>query len=1021
MAKKAPPRKKSAAPPRARRGQGAPRRAPDHAKPAQSGVSLRAGESARSALVIAGVGASAGGLEAFSQLLQALPEDPGVAVVLVQHLAPQHESALPVLLSGRTHLQVVQATEGMRVERNHVYVIPPNVQMSIHNDVLHLLARPSDRTQYMPIDYFLHSLAESAQDRAIGIILSGTASDGTAGAREIKAVGGITIAQNPETAKYDGMPRTAIASGFIDLVLSPAEIAAELVSIARHPLRQTHAIIAAAPALEQQTPTAPGDQAMDQIFGLLRSSSGVDFRRYKRATIERRLQRRMVLHKFTRLELYIRYLRENPAEVQALYDDILIHVTRFFRDPDMFNALTEQVLPKIVANGSDEQPIRIWVPGCSTGEEAYSVTIVLLEFLGEHGHAGPVQVFATDIGDASIAKARSGSYPESIAADIMPERLRRFFSKVDGGYRINKAVRDVCIFARQDLTHDPPFSKVDLILCRNVLIYLGTDLQKKLMGVFYYALRPTGFLVLGNAETIGASALYTAVDRKHRIYQKKAGTPHAHEIDLRMDYGPGRQVHAGKLGAVRHSEAKTVENEATRLIQDRFAPPGVIVDNNFTVVQFRGQTGGFLEPAPGEPSTNLLKMARDGLLHGLRMALQQARKTAAPVRKRGLRVRSNGGWRDLNLEVLPLVAADRVHFLVLFDEVTGGGAPKARERAGGRPSSDDVVTRGGRRNARHTARLQQELASSREYLQSIIQDLEAANEELQSANEEVLSANEELQSTNEELDTAKEELQSTNEELNTVNEELHGRNDELSRVNSDLVNLLSSVQIAIVIVASDLRIRRFTPMAERVLNLISSDVGRPISHVKPNIDCPDLEELISQVIDTVTPCEREVRDQEGKQLSLRIRPYKNLENRIDGAVLALFETDGVRRQPPSDEYLKGVIDSVDQPMLLLGEQQRIRACNRAFAHSFGVRPADVIDEVIYNLDGGKWNTTRLHALLESELPTNPVVDGVEIDHDFSEADRRRIVITGRRLGTAGARGAMVVLAFRETSGDVNKR
>ena len=977
---------------------------------------------AESGLVIAGVGASAGGLEAFSQVLQALPDDPGLSIVLVQHLAPQHESALPVLLSGRTHLQVEQAAEGMRVERNRVYVIPPNVQMGIQNDVLHLLPRPSDRTQYTPIDYFLRSLAESAQDRAIGVILSGTASDGTAGVREIKAVGGITIAQSPDTAKYDGMPRAAIASNFIDLVLTPPDIAAELVSIARHPLKQARPQAATSESAREDLEATP-DQQMEQVFSLLRSSSGVDFRSYRRPTIERRLHRRMVLQKLTSLEQYIRYLRDNPAELHALYGDILIHVTRFFRDREAFTALTTQVLPELLKRQSDDQAIRVWVPGCSTGEEAYSVAIAILESLAEQNRSVPIQVFATDISEPSIEHARAGIYPESIAADVTQERLRRFFAKVEGGYRINKVVRDACIFARQDLTRDPPFSKLDLILCRNVLIYLGVELQKRLMRVLHYALKPNGFLILGAAETIGSSAdLFATTDRKYRIYQKKAGS--SADLGFQPDHPMVDVVQPRRPATpTRGDTTRTVDAEATRIIQERYAPPGAVVDANLNVVQFRGQTGVFLEPAPGEPSLNILKLARDGLLHGLRDALQQARKTRTTVRKRGLRVRVNGGWREVDLEILPLIASDRSHFLVLFDEVTGG-ASKYRARRDPVPTAGSEPAASREPRNRRVNRLERELASSREYLQSIIQDLEAANEELQSANEEVLSANEELQSTNEELDTAKEELQSTNEELNTVNEELHGRNEELSRVNSDLVNLLSSVQIAIVIVASDLRIRRFTPMAERVLNLIPGDVGRPISHIKPNIDCPDLEDLIAEVVDTVTPCEREVRDAQGNALSLRIRPYKNLENRIDGAVLALFEVHGDESHEDAArrayECATTVMDAAHEPMLLLGDELRVRGINRAFSERFNISAAAARGKPVYELADGQWNIDRLRSLLEGNGVGTRSVDSVEIEPDFLPADRRRLAVNARRLSADGEREPLLLLTFAE-HGDRGRR
>jgi two-component system CheB/CheR fusion protein len=965
------------------------------------------GKSAASDLVVAGVGASAGGLEAFSQLLQSLPQDPGLAIVLVQHLAPLHDSALALLLSGRTNLPVVQATEGMQIERNHLYVIPPNVQMGIENGRLHLMPRPSDRSQYTPIDFFLHSLAESFQDRSIAVILSGTASDGTVGVREVKAVGGITIAQKPETAKYDGMPRAAIATGLVDLVVSPSEIAAELVRIASHPLR--HAPSPAPEADEQEEElTGPRREHLEQIFTMLRTLTGVDFRRYKRPTILRRLQRRMVLHKITRVEEYLTFLRENLGEVHALYQDILIHVTRFFREPDSFAAIATHVLPKIVAARRDGQLIRVWVSGCSTGEEAYSVAIVLVEFLGERLGTVPVQIFATDVSEAAIEHGRAGLYSESIVADVSSARLRRFFTKVDGGYRISKTVRDLCIFARQDLTRDPPFSKLDLIVCRNVLIYLGTELQKKLMGLFHYALKPTGFLLLGNAETVGPhTELFAVADKANRIYQKKlAGVP---EVHFRIDQSPAVPLQLRRGTALVREDFRTVQAEANRLMQDRYAPPGVIVDDNLRTIQFRGQTGTFLEPAPGDPTLNVLKMAREGLLHELRSALQEARRTKAPARRKAVRVKTNGSWRMIDLEVLPL-PAEQPHFLVLFEDPTRG-AERPRQRPAGRRR--EPMPRG--RASAQVARLQQELASSREYMQSIIQELEAANEELQSANEEVLSANEELQSTNEELDTAKEELQSTNEELNTVNEELHGRNEELSRLNSDLMNLLGSVQIAIVIVASDLRIRRFTPMAEHVLNLIPGDVGRPIGHIKPNIECPDLEDLIVQVVDTVTPYERNVRDGGGKWYSLRIRPYKNIENRIDGAVLALFELESDRpyeeRLKQAQHYVETIVDTVRQPVAILDSTLRVKTANKPFCERFALRPGEVEERHVHELGNGELNIPQLRTLLEDVVTKHTRIEDVELGHEVQLLDGKTILINARRIEAPEGHEALVVLAL----------
>jgi two-component system CheB/CheR fusion protein len=856
---------------------------------------------------VIGMGASAGGLEAVGTILAGLQHDAGMAIVIVQHMAPKQESLLPGLLGHRSALPVIRAEDGMPLQADRVHVIPPGMILALDDGKLRLSAVPGDGRPHMPIDHFFTSLAAYAGPQAIGVVLSGNASDGALGLREVKEAGGITIAQDPQTAKYDSMPRAAIGLGAVDLVLPLPQIAEELIRIVQDPLVRRARPAAAAAAAAEQEWAAPGhdaatgvDENLTRIFTMLRSASGVDFTHYKMPTIRRRMHRRMVLHKIQRLDQYVRFLQQKPGEVVSLYQDILIHVTRFFREPESFEALAHEVLPAIAAQRRADQPIRVWVPGCSTGEEAYSVAITLLEFLGDQSHAVPVQLFATDVSESAVERARAGLYPESIAADVSAERLRRFFTRVDGHYRIAKNVRDACVFARQDITRDPPFSKMDLILCRNVLIYLGPLLQRRVMNVFHYALKPTGFLMLGAAESIGThTQLFEIVDKRQKIYARKAAAVRSDVDFTHARLGPRVSADAAKLPPVEARGPTLIQNEANRVLLSRYAPPGVIVDDELQIVQFRGQTGKYLEPAPGEASLSLLKMAREGLLYGLRAAIQEARRSNDPVRKDRLRVKTNGGSTEVTVEVVPLTTAvEGRHFLVLFHEHPRGdghAAPPPAPRRGKAAASK--ARRASRKEATaedelQVARLQQELVANREYLQSIIQDLEAANEELQSANEEILSSNEELQSTNEELDTAKEELQSTNEELNTVNEELQAKNDELSHVNSDLVNLLASVQIAIVMVSNDLRIRRFTPMAEKVLNLIATDIGRPIGDIKPNIDYPDLEKLIAEAVDTMTIQEREVQDRNGNRLQLRIRPYKNVENRIDGAVLALFEMDG---------------------------------------------------------------------------------------------------------------------------------
>jgi two-component system CheB/CheR fusion protein len=962
---------------------------------------------------IVGVGASAGGLEALSQLLAALPATFEMAIVLIQHLAPQHESALPVLLGSVTKLPVVQAAEDMRVEGGRVYVIPPNVQMGIRDGVLHLNPRPTDRSQYNPIDFFFRCLAESAQDQAIAVVLSGTASDGAAGIRDVKAVGGTTLAQRPETAKYDGMPRAAIATGMVDLVLSPSEIAVELAHLGSHSF--------ARPRSEPLTdavghPDVASDADLARIFAMLRVATGVDFRLYKLPTILRRLQRRMALHKLTSAAGYVRYLEETPSEIGLLYQDILIHVTRFFREPDSFEALAAQAFPEIVKVRRGETPIRIWVCGCATGEEAYSVAIALLEYLGDQAGTFPIQIFATDVSERAIEVARNGLYTDAVAADVSPERLRRFFTRVEGGYRIGRSVRDLCVFARQDLSRDPPFSKLDLILCRNVLIYMNAALQRKLMAVFHYALRPNGFLMLGNAETIGAqSDLFGIADKKHRLYAKRTGGA-ASTVQFPVDALPASQAAPRRDATHARDEGRSIQHEANRVILERYAPPGVVVDADLHIVQFRGQTGDYLEPAPGDPSLSVLKMAREGLLYGLRAALQTAREKNVPVARDGLRVRSSGGWCEVNLEVVPLLVGERHHYLVLFHEAhpaaRGSGARRTRKvQAHPAPKPNEIA---------FTA-LQQELAASREHLQSIIQELEAANEALQSANEEILSSNEELQSTNEELDTAKEELQSTNEELNTVNEELHGRNEELSRVNSDLVNLLGSVEIAIVIVASDMRIRRFTPMAERVLNLIPADVGRPIGQINPNIDCPDLEALIADSIDRVVANEREVQDRSGTWYSLRIRPYKNVDNRIDGAVLSLFDVDSERRREQevraARDFARAVQDAVRQPLVVIGEDFRVHSVNRAFCAAFDVLAAQVEGRDVFAFTTRGFALASVRDQLEPILRKGAPFDDVLMSQGVPGAGERQLRASGRRIEPVGDEGAFTLLALEEATED----
>ncbi len=965
------------------------------------------GEDAESAvrrpLTIVGVGASAGGLEAFSRLLEQLPADTGLALVFVQHLAAHHESALPHLLRGATRMPIQQAEDGMALEPNHVYVIPPGMQLEIDDGRLRLAPRPEDGGIFMPVDIFYHSLANYAE-RAIGVILSGTASDGADGLREIKARGGITLAQEPDDAKYDGMPRAAIATGAVDRVLPVAELAAELVRLSRHPF------------LAVRKPRRGGEEIefaedeMRQVFDQLRKVAGVDFTHYKPGTIQRRLQRRMLLHKLEDVQGYLKFAQEHPEEIEALYKDVLIHVTRFFREPESFEALKDHVFPHI--RERDPESIRIWVPGCSTGEEAYSVAILLVEALGEAVNKIGIQIFGTDVSEDAIEQARRGVFPDSVANDVGKERLRRYFSKTDGTYRIGKNVRDLCVFARQDITRDPPFSNIDLVMCRNVLIYLGSTLQKKVLGIFHYALRQDGYLMLGSAESVGAqSELFEPVDKRQRIYSKRP--VHTPPVSFPLEYGQNRQ--AGERPRRRRAEASPYAN-AEQLLLDVYAPVTVLVDENLKIVQTRGKTGHFLELAAGDPDLNVLKMARPGLLHGLRSTLHAARRDEKPVRKEGLRISFNGHGEVVDLVVYPLTVQNAQHYLIAFEDASRRQPDPATVPA---QEAEDIEASSDRHCAERVRALQEELETNRDYLQSTIQDLETANEELQSANEEILSSNEELQSTNEELDTAKEELQSTNEELNTVNDELQGRNEELSLANSDLVNLLSSVDIAIVMFSLDLRIRRFTPKAEEVLNLIKGDIDRPIDQIRTNIECPDLSEMIACSIDQVEPVEREVRDVDGRWYSLRIRPYKDLQNRIDGAVLTLVDIDTTKRQAAAlqeaHRYAEAILQCVTQPVLVLDGSLQVVRANAGFLEEFKVEESETVGRHISALGNGQWDIPSLRELLEKVLPERKAIDNYRVTHDFPQIGSCTMGLCARAIEDSRDGIGLILLAITEVS------
>ncbi len=948
---------------------------------------------------IVAIGASAGGLEAFSEMLNALPDDTGLALVLIQHLDPTHDSMLAALLAKKSSLPVNQVTDGMTVQPNHVYVIPPNATMGIHDGLLKLIERAKGGVRNMPIDYFFESLAAYAKDSAIGVILSGTATDGTYGLRAIKAEGGICFAQDEKSAKFPGMPASAIASGCVDFALPPRKIAAELARIARH----------TKPALlgpAGDAGPADGDSNIRKLLTMIRNATGTDFSQYKSSTIRRRIARRMLLNKVSDFAGYVESLRRDSVELDALYHDILIHVTRFFREPDAFRTLETQVIPELMKGREEGKALRVWVPGCSTGEEAYSIAMVLSEYLSGRRARTPVQIFATDLSEMSIDQARAGIYSGTTLADVSPERLAQFFVKSNGNYRVSQAIRDMCTFARQDLAQDPPFSRIDLISCRNVLIYFEPALQKRIVAAFHYALNNGGILLLGKSESLSAfPELFTAVEKKGKFFRKKPGANS-------LQFAPARaydRVGQGGRNVKPPAPGLELQKEADRIVWSRYAHSGVIVDDNLEILHFRGDPSPYLAPAPGAASLHLMKMVRGELMVDLRAAFQRARKENTPVRREGVRVTTGGRTRELSLEVIPLAALDAEQrcFLVMFEESRSRPAEGTKVEKS-RPRKEENST---------VAKLHQELSATREYMQAIIEEQETTNEELNAANEEVLSNNEELQSTNEELETAREELQSTNEELVTLTEQQAARNVELNQLNDDLKNVLDGIRIPILMLSNDRRIRRFTPAAEAMFNLLPADVGRPIENLRPNLDLPDLKPLIARTIETLNPQEYEVRDLEGHYYTMNMRPYRTSDNRIDGVLISMIDTDAIKRILEESEraraYANSIVETVREPLLVLDAELCIVTANRAFYDSFRFSPKEVEKKVLFDLAAGGWNIPELRLSLDEIREGGTYFNDLKLTHVFPQVGRRNLLLNARRLKLTGDGAGMILLAMED--------
>ncbi|MDX8520754.1 CheR family methyltransferase [Mesorhizobium dulcispinae] len=879
---------------------------------------------------IIGIGASAGGIGALQKFFPEVPSDSGFAYVVIQHLDAEHESVLASIIQRSTAIETQTAAEGVEIEPDHIYVIPPGVSVTIEKQQFRVAKMAATRARRTPIDDFFTSLAREQSEHAAGLILSGTGSDGTIGLRAIKEHGGLTLAQ--ESAEYDGMMRSAVQSGLVDMVLPAEEMADKLVGYFSHANRTES---------ERDRRKREVAEQLSRIAALLRTRTGHDFSGYKDNTILRRIQRRMQVLQIDDPTAFYERLRDEPQQVDLLFQDLLIGVTSFFRDPQAFDALERFVIPKLFEDRKPDETIRVWVPGCATGEEAYSIAMLLKE-AAPRGAASPnLQIFATDIDERALEVARAGRYPATMATDVTPKRLKEFFSREDGTYRVASELREVCLFSAHNLLRDPPFSRLDLIACRNLLIYMGPELQEKIVPIFHYALRNNGYLFLGSSENVTRHArLFSTIDKASRIFQKRGGA--AHRLPEFPLAAAARQT---TPHARQRATTVTLQDVAERLLVERYSPAYVVINAAGELMHSSGGTGKYLELAAGAPDNNVFSMARRGLRMDLRAALHKAVGTGQVAVQNKISIGTNGGRQTISLAVQPLPpdgSNDSLYMLVFRD--VGGIKPEAEDEPV--HTTDDV-------ESANVSQLEKELRETRERLQITTEELESSNEELKSSNEELSSINEELQSSNEELETSKEELQSINEELQTVNAELNIRVDELSRANNDMANLLESTQIATVFLDRDLCIKSFTPTARDLFRLVESDVGRPLAHVRPRFPADGLQTDMEQVLQKLGTIERQVEGiDNGRRYIMRVLPYRTVDNVIAGLVVTFVDVTQIARAEERIgvlshdlrnrvESLETLLDLVPVGIFIAedGNGDAIRA-NRRAAELAGLRAAD---------------------------------------------------------------------------------
>jgi two-component system CheB/CheR fusion protein len=1005
---------KSDGAPRQAKAQDEARREADEkgSKPAAKGQGAGATEKKRvegRTVAVVGIGTSAGGLKAMEGFFDHLPTGSGMAYVVIQHLAPHRESHLESLLQSHTSLPVRTAEDGMRVAPDTVYLKPPQSEVILQDGVLHLRDVMDDARVRHPIDEFFRSLARDGKESAVAVILSGAGSDGAAGIREINSASGLVIAQEEAQCDYPSMPRSAIETGLVDMVLPVEKMGEEIVRY------QDHSDGIRREMKEQQTEKRLGRDIL-KVLAAVRNATGHDFSRYKRNTIRRRIERRLSLHRIEKISDYAHYIHQHPGEAQALFTDLLINVTGFFRDPEAFDLLCDE-LDRLLKDRPTDAPVRAWVPGCATGEEAYSLAMLLTESMDRLKKRFPVKIFATDINPASIDYAREGLYPESLVAELSDKRLHRFFVPHDKRYRVGAQLREMVVFAVHDITRDPPFSFLDLVSCRNLLIYMDSTLQRKVLPLLHYGLRPGGLLLLGTSEDVGeASELFAPIHRKWKIFRARehpSGRTYNPLADIvgrerqlpsREDREAPRQPETtpgeGPVERRRHPKERGLREIVESTIMAEFAPPGIVVNEANEIIYFQGDTGMFLSPPQGEPRFELMRMVRGRLAEVLPGMLHRARKEKAR-QVREVLVTSGADRVLTELTVKPLPGAGTGSILITFED------RESREK-GEEEVSDTRITS-----------LQRELYSTRQDLQATIEEFETANEELQSANEELQANNEELQSTNEELETSREELQSTNEELETVNVELQKKNEELHQANDDITNLFGAIDIGTLILDTELRIQRYTPSATRCFRLIPSDIGRPLTDISTTLITDDLTERLRDVLETLELQSHEVQTREGLWYALHMLPYRTSENAIAGVVLTLTEVTELKKaQLASTEarlFADAILATIREPLLVLNEDLQVVNANRAFYARFEVNPKETEGIAIFDLGNRQWNIPELRRLLTEIIPENSRFEDFRVDHEFPGIGRRVLLLNARRMEVA-ERSSLILLAFEDITG-----